>query len=139
MESRRSVHYHRNTVIGPMPGEKNRRRRMARLKSGLVELQAVPFEPKLVANSECVFCGSRFGGRYLTICLNCKCCQYCGLVAQRGQVCVFCGNTPDEQTKRPKPNRKRATQGLSKPRKNKRRSVRRVGPQSIDRRANGFI
>lgn len=97
------------------------------------------YEPKLVANSHCVFCGSRFGGRYLTVCLNCKACQYCGLVVTRGQNCVFCGNTPDKQTKRRKPRRIRAAQSPSKPRKIEKGTVRRSGPVRHDRRRNGFI
>ncbi len=143
MEAGRDLHYSGNTVVGPHPGRKNRERRLRRLLEGTVEIKTVAFEPKIVAHSSCVFCGTVFGGLYLTRCPNCKSCQYCGLFMPTGPSCRFCGNHPDKNTRLPAPRRLqagiRATHSPPKPRKNANRIVRRSGPLTRDRRHGGLL
>lgn len=93
METRRSVHHKTNTLTGPLPSERNRRRRLLKRKAGVAELKTMHFERKQVANNQCVFCGNKQpNGRYNAICEICHTCQYCGLVINTLGYCRLCGN-----------------------------------------------
>lgn len=130
MQIGRNLHHPGNTVEGPHPGKRNLFRRLRRIETDSVDqLKVMPFEPKLVANSTCVFCGFGVADDYMAICQRCHTCQYCGLVCGPLAWCRFCGNNRDKQVDPPDRSAKRASQSLQEPSKIKRRNVRRLSPQ----------
>ncbi len=95
METGCPIHYHRNSVIGPHPGDKNRRRHQAKALQG-DELKIMPPETKVCAARECVWCGNAFK-QFMVVCPFCRSCQYCGLASTDLNNCRLCGNAaPDE-------------------------------------------
>lgn len=87
------IHYHGNTVIGPHPNEKNRRKRAAGVASGVIDdSKIMPFVPKVCASRQCVFCGMAFP-EISVVCQFCRSCQYCGLISDNRLSCRQCGNS----------------------------------------------
>lgn len=141
METGRNIHDPRNTIASPRPGEKNLRRRQARAVMNAAlprkdrEYKSMPIEPKIVAHTECVWCGGHYqDGRSFVKCPRCRACQYCGLVSQDRDNCHICGNQAPDDSKRQQPARKRAHRSPQDAPKRRNRIVRRTGPQTRDRR-----
>lgn len=97
METGCPIHYHGNTVIGPHPSDKNRRKRAANVAHGkLDQSKIMPNKRKVCASNQCVFCGMAFP-EYAIVCQFCRACQYCGLISDSKLHCRQCGNRlPDE-------------------------------------------
>lgn len=102
MESRRPVHYKRNTVE-PHIGQKCKD--MVRENAGRIfytdENGKLLWNPnknfhKVVAGRICNWCDHDMGG-YRTICPECHNCQYCGFYSPVLNQCLECGNqAPDD-------------------------------------------
>jgi len=92
MEDRRSIHYHRNSVIVPKLGMKSRHAVMKRPLTG-VPADKVPQnrEPKICSTLECPRCGAD-QDQYRATCRKCRCCFYCGLTGGSVFRCHLCGN-----------------------------------------------
>jgi len=137
MESRSPLYDSRNTVKLSRAGRKNRQRRAEKfgeIKDPAPEdLKLMPFERKVAMSRECRFCGNAFK-ESRAICPYCLSCQYCGLRPTGSRACEFCGNQDLDKQKVPRKRPKISAEGLHKPRKTKRRTVRRLGPQKRDRR-----
>lgn len=97
MESGLDLYYPGNTVIPPHPGMR-RKMKIMRQDDYVHTDKNMDHIPKTVATSSCVWCNTVFG-QYLTVCLCCRNCQYCGLYVAPGfgQDCPTCQNHPDEQ------------------------------------------
>lgn len=141
METRRNIHDERNSIAGPRPGAKNLRRRQAKFEGESViprkdrEYKTMPFEPKLVANTICVWCTAEtITDSAFVICPRCHACQYCGLVGKHPDNCFFCGNAAEPDMIREKSKRFRATQSPQETRKIAHGPVTHSGPQTRSRR-----
>lgn len=101
MEAGRSIYYKGNTLAGPHPNAKNRRKRQL-IAAGEQNApdKVMPHEPKTCATSQCVWCGNAFpDGMHLVVCMFCHTCQYCGLVSYSSDACPYCGNMLDDNLK----------------------------------------
>lgn len=93
MEDRRSIHYHRNTVIVPKLGMKSKH---ALLKKPLVGPETnvkVPQDigPKICSTLKCPRCDAE-QDRFRAVCRKCRACFYCGLIGGSAFACHICGN-----------------------------------------------
>lgn len=132
MESGSQLYDSRNSVKLSRPGRKNRERRAAAVIDGTAPLKLMTHEPKVAMTSACRFCGNAFR-ESRAICPFCITCQYCGLVPTGSRECEFCGNKDLDKKKNPRRRPKYGPHGLHKPRKNKMRVVRRLGPERLSR------
>lgn len=93
METGCPIHYHGNTVIGPHPSERNRRKRAAAVATDtVVDNKIPPDAPKVCASNQCAFCGMAFT-EWAIVCQFCRACQYCGLLSHSKLDCRQCGNS----------------------------------------------
>lgn len=108
METRRDVHYKRNTVIAPHPNRKNRekRQRMAGRKDR--PLKIMERQKKVCATSVCVWCNNDMKV-YRVVCRFCRTCQYCGLQPDNPRDCNFCGNQLPKELRQPLKWKRRVT------------------------------
>lgn len=104
MESRRTLHYHRNTVIVPSLGKKARLKMNNKPLAG-IEGNHIPqnTESKICSTLECPRCGGE-QDRYRATCRRCGACFYCGLIGGGVFLCQMCGNhVPEEDREIPPP------------------------------------
>jgi len=141
METGRHIHDQRNSIAGPRPGAKNLRRRQerafsdAKLPRSDRNYKSMPLEPKLVANTICVWCTFETEtGNSFVICPRCRACQYCGLVGKSSDHCLICGNTAEPDMIAQKPARKRAHLSPSEGPIRRNSITRRNGPVTRSRR-----
>lgn len=137
MESGLPLYDARNTVKLGRPGRKNREKRRRMVANDRPNpLKLMTHEPKVAMTSVCRFCGNAFR-ESRAICPYCISCQYCGLVPTGSRECEFCGNKDLDKPKNPRRRLKYGPHGPQEARKIKRRTVRRIGPQTRRRRPNG--
>lgn len=104
MENRRSIHYHRNTVVVPSLGLKSRHKIKDMPLSG-VPGNKVPQnqDAKICSTLVCPRCNGE-QDRYRATCRRCHACFYCGLVGGGIYLCHLCGNhIPEEDRDTPDP------------------------------------
>lgn len=104
MEDRRTLHYHRNSVIVPKLG-RNKRIKMNDKPLAGIEGNKVPqnTEPKICSTLECPRCGAE-QDRWRATCRKCSACFYCGLMGGGMYSCQICGNKiPEEDRLTPAP------------------------------------
>ena len=102
MEDRRSLHYHRNTVIVPKLGTK---KRLKMNDKGLTPFDDTKIpqntDQKICSTLECPRCGGE-QDRWRATCRRCQACFYCGLVGGGMYLCQICGNhIPEEDRETP--------------------------------------
>jgi hypothetical protein len=97
MEDRRSLHYHRNTVIVPSLGKKSIYKLMKKPLSGVPGMD-VPQnqDPKICSTMVCPRCNGE-QDRFRATCRRCHACFYCGLVGGSMFACHLCGNVIPEE------------------------------------------
>lgn len=89
MESRRPIHYHRNTVD---PRKVDRQEIKDRLHDAHDKsIQPAVNEFKHYARNKCIYCGYQADYHFI-VCPTCNNCQYCGLVGGTQTLCHLCGN-----------------------------------------------
>lgn len=97
MESRRIIHYNRNTI---KPRKLSKPSVFKRMRLGSGNIQQANHNPptieKVYATKNCSWCPADFD-RFRIKCLNCSNCQYCGLSISDNNRCIHCGNhLPDD-------------------------------------------
>lgn len=102
METRRPLHYHRNTVIVPQLGSKSKRQMLAKpMGYESTELKAPQDkELKICSTLQCPRCNAE-QTEYRATCRRCMACFYCGLVGGSKYQCQMCGNTIPEEDRQP--------------------------------------
>lgn len=92
MEDRRSIHYHRNTVIVPKLGEKSKRQKEKMPLTGIPG-DKVPQDTseKICSTMICPRCNAE-QDRWRATCRKCRACFYCGLIGGGTFLCQICGN-----------------------------------------------
>lgn len=133
MESGQPLYDARNTIKLGRPGRRNLERRRQMVANDRPNpLKIMKHESKVAMSNVCRFCGNALK-ESRAICPLCITCQYCGLRPTGSRVCEFCGNHDLDKKKVPRHRVKHGPHGLQEPRKSKRRSVRRLGPQRRSR------
>lgn len=102
MEARRSIHYHRNSVIVPKLGSKSMQKMIKRSLDNIADDNHIPqdTDPKICSTLECPRCRAE-QTEYRATCRRCMACFYCGLVGGSKYQCHFCGNTIPEDDRQP--------------------------------------
>lgn len=97
MEDRRTLHYHRNTVVVPSLGLKSKHKIKNMPLSGVPGLQTPQNqEAKICSTLVCPRCNGE-QDRYRATCRRCHACFYCGLIGGSVFLCHLCGNKIPEE------------------------------------------
>jgi hypothetical protein len=93
MEDRRTLHYHRNTVIVPKLGNSSMRKMVRKRRDVVVDNNKRPqnTELKICSTMECNRCRAT-QNTWRATCYRCGACFYCGLVGGSAYQCQICGN-----------------------------------------------
>lgn len=105
MESRRVIHYNRNSIKPRKVSMPSIYKRMRQRGMGLEDVAMAhmpPIIPKVYASMNCHWCPYDFE-RYEIICPQCHNCQYCGLASDTNTACKRCGNTLPPELKDDRP------------------------------------
>lgn len=102
MEDRRTLHYHRNSVIVPKLGQKSKHKVYKMPLTGIEDTK-VPqnTESKICSTLQCPRCDAE-QDRWRATCRKCHTCFYCGLTGGGIYLCQICGNhIPPEDRETP--------------------------------------
>ena len=93
MESRRVIHYNRNSIKPRKVSMPSIQKRMRQEGVGVAEetRHMPPMIDKVYATKNCMWCPADFE-QYQIVCSQCHNCQYCGMVSQSFKRCNLCGN-----------------------------------------------
>lgn len=103
MEDRRTLHYHRNTVVVPILGSKSKRKMLKTpLGIDMPEQNKIPQDTsmKICSTKRCPRCNAE-QSEFRATCRRCMACFYCGLVGGSKYQCQMCGNTIPEEDRTP--------------------------------------
>lgn len=103
MEARRSIHYHRNTVIVPKLGSKSMQKMIKRSLDNIdMDQNKTPQDTslKICSTLECPRCRAE-QTEWRATCRRCMACFYCGLVGGSKYQCQICGNHIPEEDRQP--------------------------------------
>lgn len=105
MESRRIIHYNRNSVKPRKASMASISKRMRQNGMGIpddLNPHMPPIIHKQYATKNCRWCPYDFN-QYEVICPQCHNCQYCGLASDTNIICKRCGNTLPQELKDERP------------------------------------
>lgn len=101
MESRRIIHYNRNSIKPRNISMPSIQKRMRQEGMGVPDYNNPHMPPiidKVYATKNCRWCPYDFK-KFEIVCPQCHNCQYCGLFSDTNIVCKLCGNRLSDELK----------------------------------------